>query len=106
MIPTVLDQLIASETALIEALDGDDVAVLETAMTDFRDTLDLLKSKGAWHATPETVAQLTRALALADAARVRVNYLTDRTRRRIDLLGEAAGVARVSGYQRDGRLRA
>ena len=106
MTPTVLDQLITSETALIEALDGDDVAVLEAAMTDFRDTLDLLKSKGAWHATPETVAQLTRALALAEAARVRVNYLTDRTRRRINLLSDAAGVIPISGYLRDGRLRA
>lgn len=103
---TVLDRLIASGTALNEALDSDDIAVLETAMTDFGDTLDRLKDKGAWHATPETVPQLTRALALAEAARVRVNYLTDRTRRRIDLLGEAAGVVRASGYQRDGRLRA
>lgn len=103
---TALDQLITSETALIEALDGDDIDVLEGAMADFRGTLDLLKNKGAWHATPETVAQLTRALALADAARVRVNYLTDRTRRRIDLLGEAAGLAPASGYLRDGRLRA
>ena len=106
MIPTTLDRLIASETALIEALDGDDIAMLETAMANFRDTLDLLKNKGAWHATPETVAQLTRALALADAARVRVNYLTDRTRRRIDLLSDAAGVIPISGYRRDGRLRA
>ena len=106
MTPTVLDQLIASETTLIEALDGGDITALEAAMTDFHDTLDLLKSTGAWHATPETVAQLTRALALAEAARVRVNYLTDRTRRRISLLAEAAGVARASGYQRDGRLRA
>lgn len=105
MILTVFDQLIASETTLIEALDGDDIAVLEAAMMDFHDTLDLLKTKGAWHATPETVAQLSHALALAEAARVRVNYLTDRTRRRISLLAEAAGVARASFYQRDGRLR-
>jgi hypothetical protein len=103
---TVIERLILCETALIEALDGDDVAVLERATTDFGGTLDLLKDKGAWHATPETVAQLTRALALAEAARVRVNYLTDRTRRRIDLLGEAAGVVPMSRYRRDGRLRA
>lgn len=107
MIQSVLERLIDAESALVEALDGFDVAAIEATIADFRDTLELIKVSGAWHPTPETVAQLTRALSLADTARARVNFLTDLTRRRIDLLAAAAGADRAPpAYGRDGRIRA
>lgn len=107
MIQPPLERLINIVSDLIEALDGSDPAAIEATVTEFRAVLDLLKQPGAWHATPETIAQLTRALSLADAARARVNFLTDRTNRRLDLLAAATGADRASpAYGRDGRIRA
>lgn len=102
-----LERLIAAESSLIEALDGSDPAAIEATIAEFRDTLDEIKATGAWHPTPETIAKLTRALSLADAARARVNFLTDRAHRRLDLLAAAAGADRAPpAYGRDGRIRA
>jgi len=104
---TALERLIDAESALIEALDGSDPAAIEATITDFGETLDLIKATGSWHATPETIAQLTRALSLADSARARVNFLTDSNLRRMDLLAAAAGADRAPpSYGRNGRIRA
>ncbi len=46
-------------------------------------------------------------MKLADAARARVNYLTDINRRRFEALCKAAGIERPAGaYDRKARLRA
>jgi hypothetical protein len=92
---------------LIEALDGDDPAALEAAVADLGEILEQMKSPGQWHPTPETIAMLTRALALAETARTRVNFLTDRNRRRMELLTNAVGAERrTPAYGSDGRMRA
>jgi hypothetical protein len=102
-----LDRLVAAQATLIEALDGDDAAGLEAAVAAFGQILDLLKTPGQWHPTPETIAQLTKALAIAETARARVNYLTDRNRRRMELFTAAVGAERrTPAYGPDGRIRA
>lgn len=106
MSEAALDRLVAAKTLLIEALDGGDAAELEAAVAGLGETLDLLKTNGQWHPTPETIALLTRALALAETARTRVNYLTDRNRRSLEILSTAAGAARnPPAYGPDGRIR-
>jgi hypothetical protein len=103
----VLHRLIAAQTMLVEALDGDNAAALEAAVNGFGDILDLLKARGQWHPTPETIGQLTRALSLAETARARVNYLTDRNRRRMELFATAVGAERrAPAYGPNGRMRA
>lgn len=94
----------AAQEALIASLDASDVLAIETAIDEFSDSLDLIKASGAWHATPETIAQLTRALSLCEAARIRVNYLTDLNRRRMGLLHEAVGAETRTAYNRKGRI--
>ena len=107
MSAALLERLIQAELAMIDALDGSDACAIETAVTEFRDLLDLLKISGEWHPTTETIAQLTRALSLADTARARVNFLTDRTHRRLDLLAAATGADRAPpAYGRNGRIKA
>ena len=102
--PALLDRLMAAQEALIASLDASDVLAIETAIDEFSDSLDGIRASGAWHATPETIAQLTRALSLCEAARIRVNYLTDLNRRRLCLLHQAAGADQRTAYDRNGRI--
>lgn len=100
-----LSDLIASEEALIKALDGDDAGAIETALPLFARAIDAARGAGAWRDTTDLRAHLTRALALAEAARVRTNYLADRTRRQLDRLA-AFGRGRAKlAYGRDGRFK-
>lgn len=86
MSDAVLSRLVASEEALIRALDTGGCADLDAAAEQLaRDTAALRQVSG-WRVTPPMRSQIGRALMLLDAARVRVNYLADRTRRRLDLL--------------------
>ncbi len=101
-----IDALIASERALIAALDADDVAAIERTTTDYANVLRHVQGAGAGWAAPELRARIVEALRLADAARARVNLLVDRTRQRLTLLSRAAGREPGIGYRRDGRMRA
>jgi hypothetical protein len=91
--------------ALILALDHGDAQAVETATSEFASALDQIRAIGGWHATPKLADEVRRALHLADAARARVNYLTDLTRRRFDMLCRNAGVKSTTGYDRFARLR-
>jgi hypothetical protein len=91
--------------ALILALDNGDAQAVETATKNYADALEHVSSIGGWHATPRLADQVRHAVQLADAARARVNYLTDLTRRRFEVLCRNAGVPRSTGYDRFARLR-
>jgi hypothetical protein len=102
-----LDRLLAGATALNDALDRDDLPGLTIALVEFGDAVEAVKAVAGWRETPDLLRKLAEALAFADAARVRVNFLTDRARRRLELLGVTAGTApRAALYSREGRLRA
>ncbi|ATE64445.1 hypothetical protein [Rhizorhabdus dicambivorans] len=86
-----VDRLIRSSEALIAALDAHDVDAIEAALPGFGQSVAALKSPGGGLPTPGLKARLDKALALADAARARIRYLSDRTQQRIDMLAVAAG---------------
>jgi hypothetical protein len=100
-----IDRMIAAEEALIAAIDRDDIEGIEGSLTSFREALDGVRAEGAWHDRQEIVARITHALQLADAARTRIAYLSDRTRRQLDRLGTMGAQVRAHAYGRDGRVR-
>lgn len=101
-----LDDLILREKALIAAIDADDVTAIEAETSAFREALLRVRTAGGWREVPGAASRADEALALADAARVRVNYLTDLTRRRMEKLARAAGRPEGNAtYGRDGRVR-
>lgn len=91
MSDAVIADLIAAETAIIAALDADDIDAIEAALPLFGDSVKRMKTVTTWRQTPGIADRLLHALAQADAARVRVRYLADRNVRRMDLLATAAG---------------
>lgn len=95
MIETAVDDLIASSEALIAALDAQDIEAIEGALPAFGASVAALKSSGKSSSgrqrPPGLSARLEQALKLADAARIRVRYLADRTQQQIDMLATAAG---------------
>ncbi len=91
MSDTVIADLIGAETAMIAALDADDIDAIEAALPIFGESLSRLKVDDSWRQVPGIVDRLRHALALADSARVRIRYLADRNIRRLDLLATAAG---------------
>ena len=106
MSAATLDRLIASERALVDALDGDEAETIEQSLIGFADAIEALKGVAGWRDTPDVVIRVTHALQLADAARIRTLYLADRTRRQIERL-TAVGAATGStlAYGRNGMLR-
>ena len=106
MSAAALDTLIAAERALIAALDGNDPRAIERATTDYAAAVSVVRSCGAWRSLPDVKDRVNEAMALADAARTRVNVLADLTRRRLSRLTRAAGRDMGIGYTRNGRLRA
>lgn len=102
-----LERLTQASHGLIEALDAGSAAAVEDATLRFSDAVGEVRAVGGWHSTPELVAELDNVMKLADAARARLNYLTDINRRRFEMLCAAAGVETpVPAYDRKARLRA
>lgn len=87
----LIDELIAREKALINALDKDDIEALETALAAMGEGVSALRALGSWRETPGLIGRLKHALALAEAARIRIVYLMDRNDRRLDQLGFLTG---------------
>lgn len=92
IIPTSLTRLEALSRALIAALDGQDVVAIEAAVADFRGAVEEVRAAGGWRDNPEIIDQVASIFALTDAARVRVNFLTDMNRQRLDALNAARGL--------------
>jgi hypothetical protein len=86
-----LDAIIAAEVAMIAALDADDMKAIAAALPMLGSSVGDLKNSRSWQQTPANVDRLRHALALADSARIRLQYLADSNHRRMDLLAVAAG---------------
>lgn len=107
MSETALNQLTEASEGLIRALDKGSADAVEQATQRFSKALAEVQSIGGWRGSPEVIEKLQYAMKLADAARARVNYLTDINRRRFEALCKAAGIERPSpAYDRRARLRA
>ena len=71
------------------------------AFARFRGAVDAVRAAGVWRDDAEAKSRAGHVARLADAARIRVNFLTDLTRQRIDALDALRG--RTVAYGRDGR---
>jgi len=106
MSEAAIEGLIAAQEALVGALDRDDAPAIERALGDFRAALAPVRALRGEKPPPELRDRFARALMLVDAARVRVNFLADRTRRQLDRLAAAGASTRTAiAYGRDGRIR-
>ena len=90
----VLDALAGSHEALIRALDGDDLAEIERATAALAEAVHEAR-RHDWHSTPDLKERLLSLAALAQTAQIRVNFLTDMIRRRIDAAN--AGISLPEG---------
>lgn len=82
----VLNRVVECQDEMIEALDARDAEAIERASVALAEALRALSGEGALRETDEETVE--RALLKADAARIRVNILSDWTRQRIDRLSE------------------
>ncbi len=87
----LVQTLVSQQSALVHALDGTDVATIETATHRLAGTLALVSSSGGWREMPDLISQLSEALRLAQAAAARVNFLTEQNRRRLERVHSARG---------------
>ena len=83
---SALDQLRDAFADLRNALDGDDVALVDAATQSVRDATARVRAAGAWRDEPAVRDRLNSLMPLIDAARIRTNVLNDNARQRIDLL--------------------
>lgn len=79
--------------ALIDALDGNDLAGIELASRELEATLAQLRGFDAWLVDPELKHAAERVGRLADAAMMRVNVLHDLSKRRAAALAVVRGQA-------------
>jgi hypothetical protein len=100
---TALERLEGAHEKLIEALDANDAEAIERRVEALRNAISEVRSMGGWRETPELKTRARRIAQLGEAARIRVNILTDMTRQRLDLLASARGDFRPGTYAPHGR---
>lgn len=97
-----LNRLEACHRRLISALDASDVEAIMESVGEFREAVEEIRSIGIWKETPKVAEVVGNIRRLSDAARIRVNFLTDLNRQRIDVLAAARGRAFAGTYRSDG----
>ena len=98
----ILDTLSRSHEALIRALDGDDLAGIEQATAALAEAVHGAR-RHDWHSTPDLKERLLSLAALAQAAQIRVNFLTDMIRRRVDAAAALRGAQPATVYNANAR---
>lgn len=98
-----LERLEACHEALIDALDHHDADSVERRVAELRRAADDVRAVGSWRDQPEVRERASRISALAEAARIRVNFLTDRTAGRLETLAAVRGQVHSLAYHRSGR---
>lgn len=92
-----LNEIVSCQEALIGALDSNDPAAIEAAAASLDSAVADLRRLGR----PTHVREaLSEALALNQAARVRVNFLTDNNRRRLHAMAALRGTPSGLTYSR------
>lgn len=95
-----LGRLQRAHEDLIRALDGQDVDTIEARVESLRDAIADVRGQGGWRETPGLKERARHIVQLGEAARVRVNFLTDLTRQRLELLSMARGQSAGMVYDR------
>ena len=98
-----LDRLEAAHKDLIGALDANDVESIERRVEELRTAISAVRAMGGWRETPELKDRARRISQLGEAARIRVNFLTDMTRQRLQMLAAARGETSGGLYSPQGR---
>lgn len=83
---SALDELRGAFADLRDALDGDDIAVVDAATARVRDATTRVREAGAWRDEPAVRERLNGLMPLIEAARIRTNVLNDNARQRMNLL--------------------
>lgn len=99
----ILDALAGSHEALIRALDGDDLAEIERATAALAEAVHEARRHDGWQNAPGLKERLLSLAALAQAAQIRVNFLTDMIRRRVDAAAALRGAQPVAVYHAHAR---
>lgn len=102
MPPSAIERLIDCQGALISALDAGDVNAVEDATARVARALDDVRAEGK--ATTNDRPQFDYALRQAEAARGRVNFLTDRVSQRLERLTHQRGDRVTHTYTNAGKL--
>lgn len=92
-----LDALIASQAALIAALDSNDVSAIEQATKELAAAISSVRESEITPST-DSAADVDYALKQSHAARIRVNCLSEWTRQKIDRLDQIRGVKPTATY--------
>ena len=99
----ILDTLARSHEALIRALDGNDLEAIESATLGLADAVASARARQDWASTPAVKERLLSLAALAQAAQIRVNFLTDTIRRRVNAMAALRGSEPAMTYLRQVR---
>jgi hypothetical protein len=99
----ILDRLASCHEGLIHALDGNDLDAIETATLALADAVASARAQREWASTPAIRERLLSLAALAQAAQIRVNFLTDTIRRRIDAMATLRGAEPAMTYSPNAR---
>ncbi len=91
MADSLMGEVMACQHALIVALDSRDAAAIEAASAALADCVARVRAKSAWHDGGVLRGQINHALKQSDAAAMRVNYLKNWTRQRLDGLASLRG---------------
>jgi len=102
MPPRAIDRLIDCQGALISALDAGDVIAVEDATARVARALEDVRAES--HAPSEDRPRFDYALRQAEAARGRVNFLTDRVSQRLERLTHQRGDRVTHTYTNAGKL--
>ena len=81
-----LDDLFCAFEGLRAALDGSDAAAIEAAANRIDKATAAVRAIGAWRSDEAVKERLTALLPLLEAARVRLNLLSDHASQRLSLL--------------------
>jgi hypothetical protein len=100
---SAFDRVEAAQHALIAALDSGDAAAIQSAATAFSDSIHALAGAPVSLDRAQVAARAETVRRLFDQSQMRVNFLTDAVRRRLDQLAAMRGRAPAAVYAREGR---
>ena len=94
-----LDAITELQSALIDALDRQDFAVIEQASARLTVAVSALQRHGAIVAERGALDATNHALRQNDAAKARIRFLAERNRQKIDRLAELRGQSKIAVYK-------
>ena len=100
MTTALIEQLITAQSTLIAALDTRDAVAIEQATQALGSSVAALRGQDAWRESGDMRERVSLALKQTDAARIRVNYLSDWTRQRIDGIAELCSGVPAQTYSK------